>query len=159
MNEMATVYQYFGSLIGLVVAVFFYMWGGRTNKFLRRLVGSFILALTVNIVSLLRGLWDPWLLLIWPLLIGGFYLGYGGDFLGEKFIRRLSYALAVCCSGLVFCFVLGGKCWWLLIPHVGIGLWSIYMGIRSVLEASAEEGFICVILNLALISYPFIGSV
>lgn len=158
MSEYTTVYQYFGSLFGMLLATLAYMLGGRNNKAIRRVGGAFVLAATVNVASLLRGCWSPWQLLVFPMLFGGFSLGYGADTLHMKFIRRLLYALAICTSGLVFCLTIGGNAWWLFIPHVGIGIWSIYMGIKSVLEAPAEEGFICVILNLALISYPFIGG-
>lgn len=159
MSEITTVWQYFGSLIGLSISSLLYMLGGREGqgKWKRRFVGSFILALTVNIICVLRDIWHWQFLLIGPCLAIAFSNGYGADSLFDKVIRRLFYTLGVCLSGLIFCLVLGGNAWWLLIPHVGVGLWSIYMGTRNPLEASAEEGFICVLLNLGLVSYPFIG--
>lgn len=157
MSEYTTLYQFAGSLFGLFLATFLYMLGGRSRKWQRRFIASLILAITVNVVSLLRGIWNPYLLIIWPLLIGGFSLGYGADTFFEKVLRRTIYALGVIFSGCLF-FTVTNNAVWVLIPHVGIGAWSIYMGVRNPIESASEEGVICVLLNIMLISYPFIGG-
>jgi len=155
MNEYFIGYLAFGNLISLSLASLFYMLGGRSGKWRRRFIASLILASSVCITSFLMGKFHPTQLLTYPLLIGGFSLGYGADELGLKILRRLLYALGVCASGLIFCLSAGG--WWVFIPHIGIGLWSIYLGIKNPLYAAAEETFICAILNLGLIMYPFVG--
>jgi len=100
------------------------------------------------------------MLTIYPALITGFSMGYGDKGVGGyyKFARRLIYALGVLLSGLIMTIVLGGAAWAVFVPHVGIGLWSIWMGYKNPVEAAAEEGFICLILNAGLILYPFILS-
>ncbi len=156
MSEYLILYLVFGSLIGVAVAALLYMLGGRAGKWKRRYVGSFVLAGTVNVVSVVMQIWNPWLLLVFPALIGGFSMGYGGDNLGMKILRRTLYAAGVCAAGLVFCLTMGGNAWWVLIPHVGVGAWSIYLGVKNPIYAAAEEGFICVLLNIGLCMYPFI---
>ncbi|RTL04635.1 hypothetical protein EKK58_10010 [Candidatus Dependentiae bacterium] len=159
MSEYVTVYQFFGSMIGLSIATLLYMLGGRKDKIIRRLGSATILAITNNVICLLRGAWSPWFLLMIPALFGGFSMGYGGDNTWTKFFRRLLYAVGVIGCGLIFCLVYGGKAWLLFVPHVGIGLWSIWLGIKNPIEAPAEEGLICSILNLILISYPYVHNI
>lgn len=154
MNEYVTMFQATGALTGGVIASLFYSWGGRSGKWRRRFVASFILASTVNIICALRGIWSPWLLAIYFPLMGGFSLGYGADMFHMKFIKRTIYASAVCMAGMICAIVLNA--WAVFIPHVGIAAWSIYMGLKNPIEAAAEETFICMILNLGLLMYPFI---
>jgi len=79
MNEYTIVYLMFGSLIGLAVGSLFYMLGGRADKWLRRFIGSAIIATTVNVASFFMGVWNIWLIGVYPLLILGFSMGYGVD--------------------------------------------------------------------------------
>lgn len=158
MNEMTTVYQASLAMLALTVACFFYSWGGRSGKWKRRFIGSFVLAGALNGLSLWRGMWDPWLLTIYPALIAGFSMGYGDKGRGGyiKFLRRLIYAVGVLLSGVICAFVFSGNAWYVLIPHVGVGLWSIWLGYKNPVEAAFEEVWICAILNMGLIAYPFI---
>jgi hypothetical protein len=43
------------------------------------------------------------------------------------------------------------------VPHVGVGMWSIWLGVKNPIEASAEEVFICALLNIGLMMYGFVG--
>ena len=156
MNEYYIGWVFTGSLLGLVIASTLYWLGGRNDKIIRRLGSALTLALTVNIASLCMGRWNPYLLIIFPLLFGGFSLGYGADLFWQKVIRRTIYALGVTFSGIIFCLTVSPNCFWILIPHIGIGLFSVYMGVKNPIHAVAEEGMICVALNLGLILYPFI---
>ena len=74
--------------------------------------------------------------------------------------NRTIFALvsAFVAAGLVFCVVLGGKAWVILPLHVGVGLFSIYLGLTNPIHAPAEEGLICVLLNLGFVAYPFVSS-
>lgn len=158
MNEMTLTYKFIAGLVGLVLASFFYAWGGRSGKWKRRFVGSFILALTVNILFIAMGKWIAWYLLIYPLLAIGFSMGYGGtDNVGKKIIRRSVYALVVLTSGAFCAYFVGGGAWIMLAVHVGVGMFSVLLGTRNVLPASVEEPLICMVLNLGLICYPFIN--
>lgn len=143
------------TVLGMVLSCFFYMWGGRSGKWKRRFIGSFILALTVNLASYAMDNWNPWFLIIWPILIIAFSKGYGGEILSEKLIRRTIYCLGVVSAALPFCIILGGQTWFILIPHAGLGAWSIYLGIKNPVHAAAEEVFVCGVLNFGLCMYPF----
>ena len=156
MDEYTIVYLAFGSLIGLALSCLLYALGGRSGKWKRRFIASFILATTVNLVSWGMGVWSLWLLGIVPILIAGFSLGYGADSTVSKVIRRSIYALAIVAAGGLFWPIFGTKTLWVFIPHIGIGLFSIYMGVRNPVAAAAEEVFICAMLNLGICIYPFI---
>lgn len=156
MDEYLTLWTAFGSLIGLSLACLLYSLGGRSGKWKRRFIASLILATTVNIASLVMGRFSFWLFLAYPSLIAGFSMGYGANTLIWKVIRRTIYALGVIASGLIFCLVFGGKAWWVLPVHAGVGLFSIYLGVRNPVYAAAEEVFVCALLNIGLCMYPFI---
>lgn len=147
-----------GSGLGLLIASTLYWIGGRdgTSKLWRRLGGAFILALTVNLSSLFLGNWEIIYLLVFPCLFAGFSMGYGGDNLLAKIIRRTLYAIGVTGSGLIFAFTIGGAAWGIFIFHAIIGLTSVWLGVRNPFHAVAEEWAICMVLNLGLIFYPFV---
>ena len=54
MNEYMTMWQAFGGLVGLILASLMYSWGGRSGKWRRRYVASFILAITVKLARLVE---------------------------------------------------------------------------------------------------------
>jgi len=155
MNEYLIGYTAAGSIITLGIGSVFYMMGGRAKKWLRRYIASLLQALNCNICSLIMGTWSFPLLLIYPLLIGGFSLGYGGEEFWTKFWRRLVFCLAQVCVALVFCLRYGGACWLILPVHLAVSLCSIYLGIRNPIHAAAEEVFVFVTNNLMLCAYPF----
>jgi hypothetical protein len=157
MNEYTTVWQSFAALIGLSVACLLYSLGGRSKKWIRRICGACVLSMTVNGLLFWRGMWNPWFLLILPSLVTGFSLGYGADQFWFKVIRRTVYAIGVLASGLIMAVILGGNAWWMFVPHVGVGLWSIWLGVKNPIDAPAEEALVCAALNLCLVFYPFIG--
>src|SRR3990167_1590727 len=113
--EYLLMYQITGCGLGLVLSSFLYSWGGRSGKWKRRFIASFILSAGLNGLCVWRGLWSPYLLIIWPLLIGGFSLGYGADSTGAKILRRSIYCFAILMSGFITAFVMGGNAWWILI--------------------------------------------
>lgn len=158
MSEYTTMYQAALAGLAIVAASFFYSWGGRSGKWKRRFIASFILACAVNGLLAWRGIWNPLALITYPILCIGFSLGYGAEELLQKIFKRMIYAITICLSGLLLAFVLGGNAWFVLIPHVGIAAFSVYLGTRNPIEAAAEEFFICMVLNLGLMMYPFIGA-
>lgn len=95
------------------------------------------------------------MLFTYPILCGGFSLGYGADRFWTKLAKRAIYASAVVMAGLLLCFLVDNKAWAVFIPHVGVAAWSIYFGVKNPIEAAAEEFFICMLLNLGLMMYPF----
>lgn len=154
MSEYTIGFQAMGGLCGVVLGCLCYMLGGRSGKWLRRYVGSFILTLTVNILCVLRGVWSPWMLAVYPCLVLAFSLGYGGtDDLGTKIFKRAVYAFGVLMAGVVMCLILGS--WFIFIPHFFMGMVSIYLGVKNPLPAAVEEIFVCLSLTAFLVAYPF----
>ena len=156
MNEFKIIAMAVGALILLDVGCLFYALGGRFAKWQRRIVGSFVIAGTVNVSALVMGTWNPWLIGTFPILVGAFTLGYGADDIVKKIVRRSIYSAAVVSAGLLCAWSIGGNAWLILIPHVVTGAIAVFLGVRNPLYAAAEEVFICASLNLFLISYPFI---
>ena len=159
MNEYTLIWQITGSSLGLILACMFYSLGGRDGKWKRRIIASLILALTVNVVCLINGIWKPLMLAIWPILITSFSLGYGSDELHIKIMKRAYCALATVMAGLLMAFILGGNAWLVLISHAIVGLVSVYLGTKNPLPAAIEEFMICLVLNAFLITYPFVNVV
>ena len=146
----------FGSLVCLSVSSLLYMLGGRSGKWKRRFGASALLATTNHVISMLRGLFSPFQLITYGTLAIGFSLGYGADIEWKKWVKRTIYAISNIASGLVYCYTLGGNAWLILPAHVGVGLWSIWLGVKNPVEAAAEETFVCTVPNLGFIMYPYI---
>ena len=142
--------------LGLLLSSTLYWLGGRRDKYLRRFLGSFVLAATVNLISLFMGHWTPWLIAIWPLITIGYHMGYGGDELMVKIKRRFIYASMVVVCGVLYCAFVSTSCVWVFIPHFLIAMFSVYLGIKNPIYAAAEEFFVSMMLNLGLIMYPFV---
>jgi len=157
LSEYEVTYLVGGVGLGLVIASFLYALGGRHNKLWRRLGSALVLSLTVIIATIFKSLWDIRLLIIFPLLFIGFSVGYGAEHLSFKLLRRTIYALGVSLSGGIFIWILGSKALFILIPHIGVGLWSVYLGVKNPIDAPAEEFFVCLLLNAGLCMYPFLA--
>lgn len=152
------MYQITGCGLGLVLSSFLYSWGGRAGKWKRRFIASFVLAATVNVACVLRGIWSPWMIAVWPLLSLAYSLGYGAEDTWYKIVRRSIYASAVLMSGLLMAVLIGGNAWWVFIPHGVCGGLSVYLGaVKNILPAATEEFIISMTLNIFLICYPFVN--
>jgi hypothetical protein len=131
--------------------------GGK--KWLRRYLGTFILALSTSVIALILGAWSWKLILIYPCLIGGMSLGYGGDTTGEKLIRRAVFAsgvLMACVVGLWYVsFSVNG---WIMFGLASfIGLTSVVMGVWNPFKnAPLEQYLICQVLTMFI---PFWGFI
>ena len=156
--EVLMVYQATAGLAGATTASMMYGLGGRSDKWKRRWVAGFILAATVNGLCLWTSKWNPWMLVTFPVIVAGLHLGYSDKNKGGwvKFGRRLIYALGNVTAGLLMAVILGGHAWSILVIHVGVAVWSVWLGYRNNLWAAAEEVFICMLLNIMLVAYPFI---
>ena len=157
MNEYTIGYTAVGSLFGLALRCLCYMWGGRSGKWKRRFVGSAVIATTVVVASIIMGKFFWTLPLIYIPLALGFSLGYGGDTTEVKVLKRSIVACCVISAGLVCALTFMGNAWWVFLIHCGIGVWSVYLGVKNPVYAAAEEVFVCAVLNLGLIMYPFIS--
>lgn len=158
MNETVVTYQASLGLLGIALGCLFYSLGGRQGKWKRRFIATLIISGTVNGLCLWRGLWSPYHLIMYPLLIGATSLGYGADDFGAKVLRRSLYALAFLMSGLLMAITLGGGAWFVFALHFGVAVWSIFLGIKNPVYAAAEEVFVCLFLTAPLVIYPFITT-
>lgn len=155
MSEYSIGYLAVGNVVALAIACLFYMMGGRANKWLRRYIGSFILALSVNITSLLLGHWSPFLLILYPIFIGCFSLGYGGDDTGARIIKRIIVASASLAAGVLMAWLFG--CWWMLIPQVLCSATTILFAIKNPIQAAAEEPLVCILNSGVLLFFTFVS--
>lgn len=143
-------------LVGLVITCVLWMLGGRKGKWKRRYVGSAIMSTTVIALCVLMNKFDPWLLVLYVTLAVSYSMGYGGDDLWEKTRRRSLFVLGNLASGAVLMVVLGVPFLWIPLIHLGVSLWTIPLGISSSIHAASEEVFVCALLNIMLLAYPFI---
>lgn len=158
MSEYTLIYLILGGSVGLVISCFLYSLGGRSGKWKRRFIASAILTATINILSVLLNKWNPWMLAVYPILVTGFSLGYGGtDNLAVKIFKRSYCALVICMAGLLLAFLIGGNAWWVFVAHIITAGISVFLGTKNFLPAAVEEFAICLVLNLFLITYPFTG--
>lgn len=147
-------------LIGLIIMAigcWFYMLGGRDGKWKRRFIGSLITSTANWVESLLLATFNFWQLLVYPFTILYFSLGYGSDIPLTKIIKRSIVVICSLATGVVMCLTIGHTAWLILPLQVVIAAGSIWLGVRNPIPAAAEEFFVCLLLNLCNIMYPFAG--
>jgi hypothetical protein len=142
----------FGMLL-LTLGCWLYMLGGRSGKWKRRFIGSFVVSSAVWLESYLVGNFSWWLVAIYPLCIGSFVLGYGSDKLGEKLLKRAGVVTASLMSGILMAIVFNA---WAVFPiELVIASASIYLGVRNPVQAAPEEFFVATCLWMPKLIYPF----
>ena len=140
------------------IASVLYMVGGTNmggsfggQKWLRRYIATFILAAAANGIAIALSVWSWQLILMWPCLIGGFSLGYGGDSTAEKAIKRAVFAagaLSACMVGVWYAGFTGAA--WLVFGIAGaIAATSVLLGVFNPFNnAPLEQYLICQVLTL-----------
>lgn len=149
--------------IGLGVCVldtFLWMLGGRSNKFIRRYIGSFLQTLAINILSIFTATWAWQFVLALGPEIGSRSMGYGGDTTGEKILRRSVFAIGSLLAGAFLAWGVGfnAKTITLLICQAVASIVSIILGVKNPLPAAVEEVFVCLSLKYINYGYLFIGA-
>ena len=142
----------------ICVGSYLYMLGGRKGKWKRRFIGSLIVATSVWVGLLLMGHFRWLHTLLYPLLIGGFVLGYGGSDIMTKLIRRTIIVGAIGVAGLLLCLTLSGKAWWILPIQIFVSIPSIYFAWKNPVHAAAEEFLVCLLLTLILPFYAMVAQ-
>ena len=157
-----------GGAFGAVLGSLLYMLGGRDDtqpdggriwwkrKFVRRFLGSLVISASTWATIALMGKWNPWMLALYPLVATGMSLGYGAETLTRKILRRTLFALGVLSGGALLAIILGGNAWWLLTLQIGVGLWSVFLGVKNPIAAASEEVLISTLLTVV---YPFYAFV
>ncbi len=143
-------------MILICIGCWFYMWGGRSGKWKRRFIGSFICSTALWVGLLLTGKFNWLALITYPLLAIGFSLGYGSEIPLTKVAKRTIVVLAVALTGILMAYILQGRAWLILPLQVFIGSGSIWLGVKNPLQAAPEEFFVCLLLTECLAMYPMI---
>ena len=159
-------------LIGILgfcafIANFLYAMGGTDmggsfggQKWLRRFVASSILSTAANGAALYMKDWSWQYLLMYPCLIIGFSLGYGGtDNIGLKILKRTMCALGILTSCVAGLYATGfTNSGWIVTGLAGlVGLTSVIMGVKNMWSSAVVEEFlICQVLTLFIPYWAFI---
>ena len=100
------------------IAVFagLYGFGGISGKWKRRYIAPFVFVFGLCLVSLWVGNFSWYYLLTYPLLVLSLSVGYGGDTLGEKLLKRSRYGALCAMASLPIVFV--NSTWTLFGLHV-----------------------------------------
>lgn len=134
-------------ILWLGIFSFLYGRGGMWNKAWRRWGGSFFLTLGICLFSYLTKTFSWWFLLYFPLLSLSLHIGYGGDTLADKLIKRGRYGAALGCAALPIALVTGQ---WLLFGfHLGLCIFvSVLLGVFNPVDARHEETLIASLSGL-----------
>jgi len=141
-------------ILNLLVASILYSLGGRSgiSKGVRRFGASAVIVGGVCLFSFLNGSFHWWYLSVYPLLVGAYSLGYGGQTFLEKFKRRSISALAITCAPLPIVITTGK--WEAWVTQVIIGWVSmVILGIKSRIRAAEEELIICMLTSFMVLFY------
>jgi len=151
---MTATWCWLAKALLVVLFGFLYLRGGRSGKWQRRFLGGGGLALALNTLATVRGLWTPWWWLLLAAYPAALSMGYGENTgsLWRSVLRRLLYGL-----GLAACAVLVG---WLTGNWVVAGFQaglavaaSVVFGVLNPFtSAEDEEGTIAV---LSVVLVPF----
>jgi hypothetical protein len=127
------------------IANIFYMWGGTEGfgKWWRRFIGASVLATAANLLAILTGAWLWQYLLFYPCLMIGFSLGYGGDTLTIRLLRRTVYALGVLSTCLIGAWGAGFLVASLIVVALAglTGATSIALGVLNPFKSARVEEF------------------
>ena len=154
MSEYTIGHVACGSIVGLALAAWLYMLGGRNNKAIRRFGAPAILTLTVCLAALAMGKFSWWLVGLYPLKVAEFVQGYSNRD-ARGWVKRLGIVGTSLLSGIFLCIVFQGG-WFLLFPHAWVGLITITFAFKNPIAAAAEEPLVCVFNNIVTIFYPFV---
>ena len=143
---------------------FLYAMGGTEmsfggQKWLRRFLGSSILATSANGAAIYLGVWVWQYLLMYPCLIIGFSMGYGGDTVLEKTFKRFLCALGVLSACIAGLYATGfTPMGWVITGLATItGLTSIVLGVWNPWKNAVVEQFvICQVLCLYVPFWAFV---
>jgi len=141
-----------------------YMWGGTEmswggKKWLRRFLGSFVLALAASGIALYLGVWSWKYLLMYPAMAIGMSLGYGADTTGAKIIRRSIFAAGVLMACVAGAWAVGFSASALIVLGVSfvVGMTSVALGVWNPFKNAPLEQFL--ISQLLCMFVPFWGFV
>ena len=143
------------------VGAILYAAGGTTpySKSLRRIGTSACLSVALIFTALFVQRWAWQYLGVPIILFAGFSLGYGADTFWQKFFKRTACAFAIMSASILCLWATGftpsgmivlGMTFW-------VGITSVILGVTNPFNnAPLEQFLICMVLNIFLISWPFV---
>jgi hypothetical protein len=140
-----------------------YMMGGTEGfgKWWRRFIGSCLLALSATLVAIMLAKWSWQYILMWPCLIGGFSLGYGGKTTIEKVLKRSVFALGVLTACICGAWAVGFtiSAWVVVGLALVTGLTSVVLGVFNPFSnAPLEQFIISQVLTLYVPFWAFVNA-
>lgn len=109
-------------------------WG----KWIRRYIGPVWILLGIWIFANLQGTFNAWQLLYPALLCASLHLGYGGDNVKRKIIRRSIYGLAIAIASLPLAVISG--MWLLYCIHAVVCVsMSVLLGVFNPTDSARSE--------------------
>ena len=153
----------FGGFMSLVSSIL-YMWGGTAmswggKKWLRRFLGSFVLAVAASVVAVVLAKWDWRYIIMYPCLVAGFSLGYGAGTTSAKIYKRTVFAFGVLTACIVGAWIAGftpsanlvlGLATATGMTSVALGVWNPFS------NAPLEQYIICQLLTLYVPFWAFV---
>ena len=150
-----------GGFAGFISNVL-YMMGGTTGfggKWVRRFMGTFVLALSCNLIAVYLQNWVWQFILVWPCLILGMSLGYGGDSYWVKAYKRTIFALGVLSAVLIGVwaagFTLSG--WIVFGLAILVGSGSVILGVLNPFKNAPLEQFL--VSQVLTLFIPFLAFI
>lgn len=139
-------------LLWIVGFTAFYGFGGISNKWLRRFVGSFWMGIGIYGFSSWLHTFHLWYLLYPILLCASLHIGYGADTIGKKILRRSIYGFAVGISAIPLLF--GNYNYLLFIYHVILCvLSSVLLGAFNPTKNARDEESLIATLSTVCVLY------
>jgi hypothetical protein len=144
-----------GGFAALVCNILYMIGGtgfkGQGYKWIRRFIGSSVLAAAANGIAIYMHVWSWMYLIMFATLAAGFSLGYGGDTIPEKVVKRGICAAGILATCIVGYFAAGAPAFGIAVCIMAgvVGAASIYMGVWNPFNnAPLEQFLICQALTM-----------
>jgi hypothetical protein len=139
----------------MTLGCYMYMRGGRSDKWQRRFVGSFILSSGLWGTFALLGTFSYWYLFVYLLTIATFSKGYGRT---NRVLKRFTVVGISLLASLVILGVnsFPSDLWGLFAFEFAIASVTVWLGVKNPMDAAPEEFFVCAFLWLPKLMYPFV---
>lgn len=138
MSEITLQWISFLKVLTMALFACLYGFGGISGKWKRRFLAPFVYVITACLLSYWQGNFHWAYLGYYPLMVGALSMGYGGNNLKEKLVRRGLFGLTLGVSPIIF--VIYSKLWLLFGLNVFICiLVSVLMGVLNPSKNARSE--------------------
>lgn len=134
------------------LAAILYSMGGRAVKALRRFVAPAVILAGLIGISLWTDSFSWYLLAAYPILMASWMMGYSND-KGTGGIKRFVISCVILLLSGLFAWHYGN--YGILIAHAVMCFLTVFVGLRGIVPAAAEEFVICTLQVFPLFWYLF----